>query len=218
MLQLALMDEQNQGDRPADNPPLANQQPDTKPTWQYQSGNLSPSIGYDDADAQNTELGSGQAKSAADHNAVSWSASEFVSNEKTSSWYVLLVAATVVLAGLIYLITREIFSVVVVILVAFALGYFAKLKPRVLDYTVASDGIQVGNRHFMFDEFKSFAVMNDGPIPSIQLLPHKRFMIPLTLYFEPTDGDRIINVLGEYLPFEHRERDVVDKVISKIRF
>lgn len=178
--------------------------------WKYQSGQLTSVDGY-----QNES--SDVVKNHKDFS-VAWSASEFISHEKSFSWYLLLGFGTVVMAGIIYLVTREIFSTVIVVIVGIGFGIFGAQKPRVLEYSVAPEGISIGNKHFLYDEFRSFAIINEGAIPSIQLLPHKRFMIPITMYFEPADGDHIIDVLGEYLPLEQHDRDMIDKLISKIHF
>ena len=189
------MDEQKQQEQPQV----------AQPQWQYQSGQLEPQ--------QNPE----QPVQGAD-STKRWTASEFVSHEKNGSWYIALSFIAVVVAGLTYLITREIFSIIVVLILAVALGVFGALKPRTLDYAIAPDGVTVGNKHFPYETFRSFAIIEDAPVPSIQLLPQKRFMVPITIYFDPNDGDEIIDTLGQFLPFEHKERDMVDKISSRIRF
>ena len=68
------------------------------------------------------------------------------------------------------------------------------------------DGITVGDKHLHARGFRSFAIIEDGAMVSVQLLPQKRFMVPISVYLDPTQADDIIDAIGEYLPFEHRER------------
>jgi hypothetical protein len=157
-------------------------------------------------------------KSASDTETVKWTASEFISHEKSRSWYVYLALIAVAIAAAFYFLTKDIFSVVVVGLVMVVMGVFGSLKPRTLDYGISPDGIQIGNKNFTFETFRSFSVMDDSPLPSIQLLPQKRFMVPIVMYFDPKDADHIVKILGDYLPFEHRERDLIDKLSSRLRF
>ncbi len=178
----------------------------TAPQWQYQSGQLEAAA---TPEATNND---------ADGPRVQWTASEFVSHEKSSMWYIQLAAMAVVLSGVIFFVTKEVFSIIVVVVLAIALAVFGALKPRTLDYAIGPDGITVGDKHFSFETFRSFAIIEDGPVPNIQLLPQKRFMVPITIYFAPTDGDKIVETLGDFLPFEHKERDMVDKISSRIRF
>jgi len=188
--------------------------------WQYQSGNLAPQGNFTD-----NATPAGQSDDQPQprgphitHDSISWSASEFVQNEKSATWYIYLALGTVFLGAVIYFLTKEIFSVVVIGIAAIAFGVFAALKPRVLKYTVNPSGIQIGNRHFHFDDFRSFAIIEEGALPSIQLLPHKRLAVAVSMFFEPKDGDKIVEILGTYLPFEHRDRDLMDKLASKIHF
>jgi len=177
--------------------------------WQYQSGQLEQPQAPEPV---------ARTPSADEDGTIRWSASEFVSHEKSPFWYVALVAAAVILAAVMYLATKEIFSIVVVAVLAVALGVFGALKPRTLDYAIDGSGVTVGEKHFPYDTFKSFAIIEDAPIPSIQLLPQKRFMVPITIYFAPTQQDDIIDTLGQFLPFEHKKRDNVDKITSRIHF
>lgn len=199
--------------------PNQNQQPGViQPQWQYQSGQLEQQGGFDQTLIQQPVEPSEPSAAVDTDQAVRWTASEFISHEKSGSWYILLGVTAVILSAVIYFFTKEIFSVVVVIVLAAALGVFGALKPRTLDYAIYPDGLQVGEKHFTFDMFRSFAVIEDAPVPSIQFLPQKRFMVPITIYFAPNDADTIIETLGEFLPMEQKKRDFVDKLSSRIRF
>src|SRR5258708_7577715 len=71
---------------------------------------------------------------AASNDTVSWTASEFISHEKNIGWYLLLVLGGGFLALAISLLTHDIFSGVMVAIVAIALGFFASRQPRTLPY------------------------------------------------------------------------------------
>jgi hypothetical protein len=195
--------------QPAPEQSLGNN-PEPAEGWQYQSGNLSPMNNIQDPTSNN------QPNPATE--SISWSASEFVHHEKPGSWYVYMSLAALVLAVGVYFATKEIFSVVVIILIAVAFGVFGAVKPKVLEYAVGPKGIQVGNKHFSYEEFRSFAVLVEGALPGIQLLPQKRLALAITMYCEPKNADKIIEILGEYLPLEHRDQDLMDKFASKIHF
>jgi hypothetical protein len=227
------MDEQNQSNQPVPEVPqsvpptqpgdeiqptpeqsLGDNNPEPAEGWQYQSGNLTLN-NHIQGPASNNQLDSAPILSS---ESISWNASEFLHHEKSGSWYVYVSIVALVLAGGIYFATKEIFSVVVIILIAIAFGVFGAMKPKVLEYSIGPSGIQIGNKHFNFEAFRSFAVIEEGALPSIQLLPQKRLALALTLYCEPKDADKIIKILGEYLPFEHQDRDFIDKFASKIHF
>jgi hypothetical protein len=215
------MEEQNQNNPAPDNTPptLSPEQPagdEPQPQqWQYQSGNLTPNNSFQDT-AQTAQPNPVASTSPAE--SISWNASEFLHHEKSGSWYVYVSLTALVLAVGIYFATREIFSVVIIILVATIFGAFGAMKPKVLEYSIGPKGIQVATKHFNFEDFRSFAVIEEGALPSVQLLPQKRLAIAITMYFEPKDADKIVKILGEYLPLEHQDNDFIDKFASKIHF
>ena len=48
--------------------------------------------------------------------------------------------------------------------------------------------------------------------------PARLLLVPITLYLDPAQEDDIIEALGNYLPFEHRERDFTERMSSRFRF
>ncbi len=154
----------------------------------------------------------------AQEHAVTWTASEFIEHAKTGSWYAGLLFVAAVGIGIIYLITRDIFSVIALSLFAITFMIFAARKPKVLSYALTDRGIQVGERFYAFEQFRSFAVIDEGAFHSISLLPLKRFMPALSVYYAPEDETRIAQFLGAYLPHEDRKQDAVDRLMHKIRF
>ena len=149
---------------------------------------------------------------------VSWTASEFVAHDKSSGWYLMLSVAALAIGVIIYLITRDIISVVVVAVAAIMLGIYGSHKPRQLEYSLDSHGIGIGQKQYTYDEFGSFAVQADGAFSGVVFMPLKRFSPPIYIYYPPEDEEKIIAVLSGRLPFEEHKRDAVDSLMKKIRF
>lgn len=149
---------------------------------------------------------------------VSWSASEFIAHKKTILWYLVLAVGTIILATIIFLLTHDKISTGVIIFVALVFGFFAGRKPRTLDYKLDDGGISIGSKFYNYNGFKSFSVVDDGAFSSILLLPLKRFMPAISIYYDPKDEERITNILADRLPFEDRKHDVVDSFMHRIRF
>lgn len=150
---------------------------------------------------------------------VSWTADEFIAHPKSQQWYINLGIATGVISLLVYFLTqRDVVSVAVVVIVAIVFGIFASRHPRHLQFAIDSSGIHVGEKLYSYGEFKSFSVMQEDTQKSIWLLPLKRFMPILTIYFEDKDADNIVGVLSLLLPIENREPDIVDRLMHSIKF
>ena len=151
--------------------------------------------------------------------ALSWEASEYIDHEKSGGWYVLLFIGAVVAAVGVYVLTRgDWFATGIVSIAAVLFGIVAARRPRTLKYEISSQGIGIGDKHYAFSEFKTFSLITDTALHSIQLLPLKRFMPPLSMYFPPTEEENVVQTLGNYLPYENRGHDAFDRLMGRIRF
>jgi hypothetical protein len=152
------------------------------------------------------------------HDPVTWTASEYIAHEKAGNWYVLLALAVFVLAAVVYFLTKEVVSTVVIIIMGLAFGTFAARKPQELTYVLDNTALTVGNKAYPYSQFKSFTVLEEGAIHSIMLMPLQRFMPPLSVYYDPKDENKIAEALSSYLPYEDRKQDAVDRLMRKVRF
>jgi hypothetical protein len=149
---------------------------------------------------------------------VEWTASEFVAHDKSVSWYVLVAMGGFIIAAIVFLITRDIFSTAIIAILAVAFGIAGSQKPRVLQYRLDNTGITIGNKLRSYGNFKSFMLMQDGPLISITLMPLKRFMPALSIYFSLEDEQRIVEALSTHLPLQPAGNDMVEKLMRHIRF
>ena len=150
--------------------------------------------------------------------AVSWTASEYIEHDKSAGWYIRFMLVAVVSIGLIYLLTRDLMSVVLLTLLAVGFAIFAARKPDVLQYQLDNQGITIGKKHYPISLFRSFAVIEEGAFHSITLLPMKRFMPAISLYYDPDNEQAIIETFSNLLPQEDRKQDPLDKFMHHIRF
>jgi len=155
---------------------------------------------------------------ATDHEAVSWTASEYIQHSKDASWYTVALAAIILIAGAGYLVSRDLFTPIAVVVLGALLLIVGSRKPRTFSYMVDAHGIVIENKEYDFNDFQSFSIIQEGPIESVMLLPQKRWSPTISLYFAPDDGQKIFDTLSSFLPFEQREKDTIDKFLHKIRF
>jgi hypothetical protein len=156
---------------------------------------------------------------AVDNNGIiSWVASEFVVHEKSAGWYGALTGSALLGALIVFAITRDFVSSGVIVVCAIFFGIYANRKPRQLQYQLGDRGFSVGQKHFSYDEFRSFSVVDDGAFSSIVFAPLKRFALLITIYFAPEDEDDIIAVLSDRLPYEEHTPDSVERLMRRIRF
>ncbi len=141
-----------------------------------------------------------------------------VQSKKNSNWYVILILGAFGMSIVVYFLTRDIISSISLLVFAILLAVVAARKPRTLQYHLGDHGLQVEQKFYPYQDFKSFSVINEGAINSIMLLPLKRFATGVTMYYAPEDEQKILDVLSSELPYEERQQDPVDKFMQRIRF
>jgi hypothetical protein len=149
--------------------------------------------------------------------AVSWEASEYVHHQKGVLWFAafgLIFAALLAVAIWLQAWT----FVVLVVIMAIAAGVYALRTPRAVHYLLDDQGIKIGERGYQYSDFRAFGVASEGSLFSVILLPTKRFMPAITVYFEEADGERIVDILGSRLPMEEVDHDPVDRLMRRLRF
>lgn len=149
---------------------------------------------------------------------IQWTASEFVSHQKSGMWYVALGGMSAVVIIIVYAVTRNILSALVVAAACMALGVLGARKPQTKRYQIAASGILIEDKAYPFNMFKSFSVIDDGAISCIWLQPLKKLAPVVAMYYPPDQEERIIMMLENFLPEEERQHDFVDRLSRRIRF
>jgi hypothetical protein len=192
---------------PQSQPPR--QQPEPATPWAYKTGSNAQ------APAAATSAPAPFMQASAE---AVWSASEFIDHNKTINWYLVLGSITLAIDIILFFWTHDFVSIFAVSAMAVLLGVMASRKPRVLQYRLDGSGLTIGETFHPYAEFKSFAIMDDGAMQTITFLPLKRFMPPLSVFYDPQDQEKILDVLAQYLPMEMRQRDAIDRFSRRIRF
>ena len=155
---------------------------------------------------------------AGEHTNLSWEASEYIHHSKSPLWFVSYVVVMLVLLAVAYFWTHAWTFVVLVVVMAVAIGVFATRPPRTMHYALTDSGLQIEKSHYGYNDFRAFGIINDGALYSIMLIPTKRFMPAVNIYFAEEDGEKIVDILGARLPMEELHLDIVDRLMRRLRF
>ncbi len=147
---------------------------------------------------------------------ITWEAEEYIVRDKTTWWYVGLIAVGLVLAGISVWLQWWSFLVVVVLSIV-SLIIYAKRPPRMLHYSLSNKGLSEGDKLYEYSEFKSFGILQEGRHFAIVLTPVKRFSPRMLVFFPQAQGEQIVDVFGARLPMAEVKLDLLDKLIKFLR-
>lgn len=202
------MDEPNPTQAPQQPHQPAAQAPEPEGQWQYNPDTTQSFVG----DEAVTPVAPGSDA------VIEWTASEFIAHERTMGWYGSFAGITLVVIALIYIITRDVVSVVVIALLAIIIGFGVSRQPKVVSYRLDSSGLSVGQKRYAYKLFKAFSVAQDGAILCVTFAPFNRFTPPLSIYFPPEDEEKILEILSNRLPLQPASQDWFDSIIKHARF
>ncbi len=155
-------------------------------------------------------------KPAKSDQSLQWTSSA-VAGQKSVAWYLAFILVLGAFGGVVYLISKDVISAAAIALVGVLFGAFSIRKPHAVQYALDSSGIIVGQKHFVFAQFRSFSVLEEGGYSNIALLPLQRFSPILSISYDPQLHDQIVNMLSEHLPFEQYKRDALDQITARFK-
>jgi hypothetical protein len=169
-----------------------------------------------DADGERIELATDPA-APLPAEPIRWQASEYIHQEKNALWFVGFGVVVLGLMALAILLMQAWTFAVLIAVMAVAVVVYSRRPPRELTYTLSAKGLYIGDRLYDLSEFKSFGVIHDGAEFSVMLIPVKRFLPGVTVYFPEALGEQIVDFLGARLPMQELRLDIIDKVVRKLR-
>jgi len=130
----------------------------------------------------------------------------------------ILLMVIIALTGLVYLLTKDYFASGTILVVGAIVGVFATRKPGQVNCELSDTGLRIGEKMYGYNQFKSFSIIRSAESNSFSLLPLKKFMPPVNVYFGPAEEEKITDILGQHLPYEERKQAGIDRLSSRLKF
>jgi hypothetical protein len=159
-----------------------------------------------------------QAQTPAEEPEISWVAPEFVQHDKGAMWYFSLLAVTVIACGVFYVLSRDLISAVMILVVVVIVCIYSMRKPKNIQYGLNDRGMTIGVKNSFYGNFRSFTASHEGNFINITFIPLQRFSLPIGLCVDQQDGDKVVNFLADRLPLEKHNPDLVERLMLKIHF
>jgi len=182
-------------------------------SWQYKPDGGAPT----QSDGPANGSGTPSAAKRDPLKSIAWEAPEFMYHPHGPGWYTLLIIITVALSALVYILSKDRAAAVIIAVLGVIVGAFASQKPKQVRYEITDSGLNVNDKLYSYSNFKSFAVIRQDGVSGVNLFPLKRLMPPVSAYFDPKEEQKIIQALGNYLPFEPRKLDAIDRLSRRLR-
>lgn len=147
---------------------------------------------------------------------IQWQAPEYVQEPRSPWWFIGFWVVALLLMLLAILVIRSWSFAILIPAMAAALMIYSHRPPRILNYVLSGKGLYINEKLHPLQEFRSFGVLKEESVPSLMLIPVKRFRPALTVHFPAETGEAIVDLLGSRIPMQELSLDVFDKIIRKL--
>ncbi|OYX40929.1 hypothetical protein B7Y94_05850 [Candidatus Saccharibacteria bacterium 32-49-12] len=153
-----------------------------------------------------------------DADSVTWTAQEYIQQDKGRGWYALFALVVLVFLAIDFFVLRSWTFSILVVVMAISVVVYSRRPPRTITYVLSPrQGLYIAEQLYPFENFKAFGLLNDQGHYSIMMIPRKRFMPAVSVFFPPEAGEKIVDVLGKQLPMQELKLDFVDILVRKLR-
>ena len=165
-----------------------------------------------------TDINAGETSSDSNPKPVTWTGPEFISYDKNTSWYFLLLVGCVAISGIVYILLKDLITVAVVVVAFLVTGIYGARKPRNITYTVDSGGVQIGDKRYNYSDYRHVTVSKENANTSITMFPLKRFAFSVFISVNPENEAAVLGLMANSLPIERHNPDFIDRLMARIRF
>ena len=147
---------------------------------------------------------------------VSWQGEEYISKDHNVGWYIgLFIIAAALSALAIFFKGWTFLALIIVSTITIIVS--SSRPPRKIQYTIDNQGITEGKQLYKYDDYRAFGILKEGEHYSAILIPKKRLGLQTKVYFPETNGEAIVDLLGNHLPMEDVKLDFLDKIVIFLR-
>lgn len=147
---------------------------------------------------------------------VTWQAEEYIVRNHGIWWYIGLLVTCAGLSALAFFLKWWTF-LILIILSFISIFIFTIRPPRKINYQLDKTGLTEGKILHKFEEYRAFGILKEGQHFSAILIPKKRLSISTKVYFPSSNGEVIVDILGNHLPMEDVKLDFLDKIVNFLR-
>jgi hypothetical protein len=117
----------------------------------------------------------------------------------------------------IYFLTKEYFAAITILAVGVIVALYARQKPKQVTYELSEAGLRIGEKLYAYSLFKSFSLKNEIGLSSLQLMPLKKLMPAISIYYDAADEEKIVDILSKHLPLDEAKPDSIERLSRHLK-
>ena len=149
---------------------------------------------------------------------IQWQAPEFTKHEKGPAWFIVLGISALAVFTVVLLMKNFIFAILIVMMV-FIIFVYALKEPRIITFKISAKGLEINDKHYPFNELKSFWIFYEPPELKELSVRSKKMIMPLIkIPLDNQDPNMIRQALIKFIPEQLQEQSLIDILTRNFRF
>ncbi|HDO23648.1 MAG TPA: hypothetical protein ENG99_00300 [bacterium] len=149
---------------------------------------------------------------------IEWRAPEYEYMKKTADWFWIVGIVTLALISAAIFLGNVHFAILAG-LAGFSIALYGARKPKTINFSISSKGIQIGNKIYDYENLNSFWI-NYAPPHRKELIieSNKTFMPHINIMLGETNPEKIHEYLLQFLKEEKIEESLIITIARLIGF
>lgn len=147
-----------------------------------------------------------------------WTAEEYEYFEKTPEWFWVIIIISAALSAVFFILDNFLLGILV-FLSGVTLALYGIKKPRIIEFSITSQGIKIENKIFIYSDLDSFWVHYSPPFYKLLTLKSKKIFMPfLSIPLGDVDPNVVREILIKFIKEKQQEEPFLDNIMKRMRF
>lgn len=146
---------------------------------------------------------------------ISWVAPQIINAPRANSWYWIVSIVALVLA-VVFFFMKNYLGIVVVVITPIVFYLMSQGKNPEIKYKIDQLGVMVGEKTYLYNNLKSYWIIDSYPYAVLYIETTKKLLPPLTIHLVNIDAEKVDNFIGQYLPHSKNKKSPISDNISKL--
>lgn len=147
-----------------------------------------------------------------------WLAEEYEYFEKSSNWFWLVIITSAAVSVVSFILDNLLFGILI-FLSGVAIALYGIKKPRVIEFSITSQGIKIENKLFVYSDLDSFWMHYFPPLYKLVSLKSKKTFMPyISIPLGEADPNIVREILLKFMKEKEQEEPFLENIMKRLRF
>lgn len=149
---------------------------------------------------------------------LKWLAEEYEYFKKSSEWFFAVIIISAAISAVSFILDNFLFGVLLFLSGA-AIALYGIKKPRVIEFSITSQGVKIENKLFVYSDLDSFWLHYSPPFYKLLSLKSKKTFMPhISIPLGDADPNTVREILIKFMKEKQCDEPFLENIMKRLRF